>query len=47
MSLSKTQTQKWAGIPVVALIRVYDRKCRLRIHRIGMTCVVGQQWMWK
>jgi len=42
-----THAHRWAGILLVALIRIYDRKSRLRMHRIGMTYVVRQQWKWK
>jgi hypothetical protein len=40
-------TQRWAGIPIVTLMRIYDGTCRLRIHGTAMTYVIGQQRKWK
>jgi hypothetical protein len=41
--LRMTNTQRWAGIPLVLFIRVYNRISRLRYYGIGVIYVVRQE----
>jgi hypothetical protein len=45
-NMNDQHTHTGAGIPLVALITIYEHISSLRTHRIGITYVAGQQWKW-